>query len=274
MTSSADDDFDADSGAFPLLEDGEQVQIVAIKLDSKKTKPPNAYTEGTLLTDMKAAGKFVTDPALRKMLTRVSGIGTSATRAKTIEELKNDKLISVTGKKLKATERGHALIAWLDQVCPDLTDVSTTAQWEARLDLVEQSGGGAAFERDIAAQVKNWIEILKKAPPPSIPGGGARATQPNSTKERSMTEAKKPTENMVAFASRLAKRLNQQLPSDVLTDFDACRKFIDANKEAGMRPTEKQISFAERIAKEKGVSLPDDARSDSRRISEWIDANK
>lgn len=89
-----------------------------------------------------------------------------------------------------------------------------------------------------------------------------------------MTEAKKPTENMVAFASRLAKRLNQQLPSDVLTDFDACRKFIDANKEAGMRPTEKQISFAERIAKEKGVSLPDDARSDSRRISEWIDANK
>lgn len=275
MTSLSDDELDDVAQTFPLIADGDAVQVVTLTLKAKKTKPPSAYTEGTLLADMRAAGKFVTDPSLRKMLTRVSGIGTSATRAETVESLKRDKYLAVAGKKIQATPRGIALVEWLDEVCPDLTNVATTAAWEARLDLIEQVGGGLKFESDITQQVREWIERLKKATPPSIPGGEGRASKPKtSTEKTAMSEAKKPTENMVAFANRLAVRLKQQLPADVLTSYEACSAFIDANKEAGMRPTEKQISFAERIAREKSVALPPDVLADGRRLSAWIDENK
>ena len=51
-----------------------------------KTKPPQPYTEASLLTAMENAGRFVDDEELKEQL-KESGLGTPATRAAIIERL-------------------------------------------------------------------------------------------------------------------------------------------------------------------------------------------
>lgn len=46
------------------------------------------FTEGTLITAMKTAGKTLDDEAAQAILKDVQGIGTSATRANVLEVLK------------------------------------------------------------------------------------------------------------------------------------------------------------------------------------------
>jgi hypothetical protein len=85
---------------------------------------------------------------------------------------------------------------------------------------------------------------------------------------------RKPTEKMTNFARSIAARGGIELPEDVLTSFEACRRFIDENKAVAMRPTEKQLSFASAIAGRKNLSIPEEAAQDARALSRWIDENK
>ncbi len=87
-------------------------------------------------------------------------------------------------------------------------------------------------------------------------------------------EPGRPTDKMLEFAKNIARRLSLELPENVMQEFDACRNFIDANKEQASRPTEKQLAFATRISQERGVELPADVLADSRAISRWIDENR
>lgn len=87
------------------------------------------------------------------------------------------------------------------------------------------------------------------------------------------TRANKPSDKMLEFAKRIATKVGVKVPNEVMTDWDACKQFIDDNKEAAMRPSEKQIAFANRIAQEKGVSVPEEALKDGRELSKWIDEN-
>ncbi len=52
----------------------------------KKTTPPKAYTESSLLSAMENAGRFTDDETLKEQL-KESGFGTPATRAGIIERL-------------------------------------------------------------------------------------------------------------------------------------------------------------------------------------------
>ena len=61
----------------------------------KETKPPQPYTEGTLITAMKTAGKTVDSEEAQSILKEVEGIGTEATRANIIETLKQKEYIKV-----------------------------------------------------------------------------------------------------------------------------------------------------------------------------------
>ena len=88
------------------------------------------------------------------------------------------------------------------------------------------------------------------------------------------TTPRKPTDKMLEFAKRIAAKLNQEVPQEVMLDIDACSKYIDANKDAAMRPTDKQMKFAESIAKDRGIEVPEDAKKDGRLLSKWIDENK
>lgn len=266
---------------LPELEDGELAQVVSIKLMEKTTRPPSHYTEGTLLDDMRAAGKFIeNDPELRKVLKEVSGLGTAATRDATIEGLKHDRYIEKVGKHLKATPKGIAFINWLKSVAPEITDVATTARWEAELEVVAKSGGGAAFEARIAAMVKDLVSKLKTAPALGLTSPSSSSSKPSSKETSRMSEAaagarsSAPTPKMLEYARNIAQRIGQEVSPEVVSNFEACRDFIEANKDAAMRPTDKQLKFATSIAERKGLTIPENTLKNGKELSAWIDANK
>ncbi|MGL3698033.1 DNA topoisomerase, partial [Lactiplantibacillus plantarum subsp. plantarum] len=69
---------------LPLVHQGDQVQA-NLQTPQKETTPPVPFTEGTLITAMKTAGKTLDDEAAQAILKDVQGIGTSATRANVLE---------------------------------------------------------------------------------------------------------------------------------------------------------------------------------------------
>lgn len=255
---------------LPPLVDGELATVASVRLIEKKTRPPTQYNEGTLIEAMKSAGQFVDDPELRKILKDTSGLGTSATRDSVIERLKHHKYLAAEGQYIVPTEKGTRLILWLDQVCPELTDVAQTARWEADLDVVATKGGGKTFETSIAKRVTELVSILKASP--SIFSSGNKETTAMS--EGQSTQLNKPTAKQLDYAVRIAQKLGVELTAEQRNSYDACSKFIEDNKSAANRPTEKQVNFATRIATEKGLTVPPEALADGRELSKWIDANK
>lgn len=276
-TPEADDEFDG--VALPVLAAGETGTVTKFDIVAKETKPPALYNEDTLLTDMGAAAKFIQDdPELRKQFkaSAITGLGTGATRAATIERLKQHKLIQqVAGSKsLEATEKGIAYNNWLKEVYPTAVDVAMTARWEAELGTVALSGGGRAFEERTHEQIRQMVETFKAAAPMS------GFTPPPTKENSSMSESSaprtfsKPTEKMVAYAQSIARNLGIDLPADVETSSEACRAFLDKHKDAAMRPSEKQVNFAQNIAQRKGITVPEEALRDGKKISAWINENK
>lgn len=261
---------------LPPLTDGELVDVVDLRVVDKATRPPVPYTEGALLDDMLAAGKFIQDdPALRRVLKEVSGLGTSATRDSIIEGLVRDKYIERKGKALRATPKGRAFIAWIEGVEPALTDVAVTARWEAELALVAKDGGGAQFEKRVAAFVEQLVSKLKSAAPMSL----ARSSQPTSMESSRMSDSDSgrsnpPTQKMLEFAQSIAKRLGIDLPPEVATSYDGCRSFLDAHSAAAVAPSEKQLKFAGNIAERKNLTIPAETLKNGKELSKWIDENK
>lgn len=258
--------------ALPDLEDGEMAVIEAIEVKEKKTKPPLLYTEGTLLEDMKAAAKFVEDdPKLKAHLKDVLGIGTPATRPAILEGLKSDKYCERKGKNIIASEKGEKFIAWIQQAMPEIADVALTARWEAELSVIAKKGGGAAFEQSVADSVKTLVATLKTAP--RMTYGAPSQTLSKENSNMSENRSSKPTDKMLDFAKSIAKSIGTRVPDEVLNDFDACKAFIDANKEAASRPSEKQENFAKSIAERKGLTIPEETLKSRKDLSAWIDAH-
>lgn len=266
---------------LPSLKDGDEAVLVSVRVVEKKTRPPTAYTEGTLIEDMKNAGKFLDETELKKILRQVSGLGTSATRDNIIEALKHHGYLARQGKHIVATQKGVDFILWLETACPELVDVASTARWEARLDVIAHRGGGKEFERDIASQVTAIVATLKSHHPMNRASGAPSNKESSPMQEPNATRTNKPTDKMVSFAESIAKRLEIPVPDEARESFDACKAFIDTNKDApgkdgstGLAPTEKQLSFANNIAAKRGLTIPGEVRANRRELSAWIDANK
>jgi DNA topoisomerase-3 len=264
-------DLDKDQ-VLPDLEDGELATLTAVTLLDKKTRAPTPYTEATLLGDMEDAGKYVEDVALRKVLKQVSGLGTAATRDSIIEALKHHKYIEKSGKYVVATVKGLKFINWLDVVCPELTDVAITARWEAELDVVAAKGGGRMFEAAVVAKVGELVTILKGQP--SMSRAGIVTTSLESSKMTDEKRENKPSDKMLEFATNIAKKLGAPLPEEVARDWDACKQYLDDNKDTANRPSDKQLSFAKTIAERNGLTIPDDEAKNGRLLSKWIDEHK
>ena len=116
---------------LPCLTKGDGVTHASHSVESKQTKPPSRFTEGSLITAMKNVAKYIDDPALKRTLRETSGIGTEATRADIIEKLITREFIDRKKKQLISTERGRALI----DIVPDkIKNPGTTAVWEQTLD--------------------------------------------------------------------------------------------------------------------------------------------
>lgn len=155
-----------------LPEVGQQVSVLAVRKRRNTTNPPERYTEGTLLSAMEHAGRFVEDAALRKRLG--GGLGTPATRADIIEKLLQNHYIEREGKFLVPTPKGRELV----RLAPaQLRSPELTARWEDRLAAISDGTEQAdAFIQDIkrnARELVSEVASSKERFAPKFPDGKA-----------------------------------------------------------------------------------------------------
>ncbi|EQD61689.1 DNA topoisomerase III, partial [mine drainage metagenome] len=115
----ADPDDDANTDVLPPLADGASATVHAVSVSRATTQAPKRYTEGALVMDMAAIGKFATDPKVKARLRETSGIGTEATRAAVVANLRDRGYLEPQGKFIVSTERGRAHV---DALHPSLRD--------------------------------------------------------------------------------------------------------------------------------------------------------
>ncbi|WP_053376194.1 type IA DNA topoisomerase [Paenibacillus sp. FJAT-27812] len=123
----------------------------------KDTQPPKHYTEGTLLKAMESAGKQIEDEDVRDAM-KDSGLGTPATRAATIERLKNVGYIDMQGKKIQVTQKGRTAIELIRGAGIDLlTSPEMTGLWERRLNEISR---GTASDGQFMENVKKFATMI------------------------------------------------------------------------------------------------------------------
>lgn len=162
-----DDKKEHDNVVLPALTKGDEVAVRQYEILKKKTKPPQRFTEGTLLSAMTNIWKFVApDNPNREKLKEISGIGTPATRDSIISGLlmtKNkghavEPYIRKKGKELVPTDTGKNLIAIID---PSLTHPDTTAVME--LSLAEIAQGNGSWQKYIDSVIAMVEENVHRA---------------------------------------------------------------------------------------------------------------
>lgn len=141
---------------LPLLKTGERLPVVNAQIETKKTKPPARFTEGSLITAMKNIAKYVDAADLKKTLKETAGIGTEATRADIIEKLLQRQFIERQKKQLVSTEKGRSLIDLLPEM---MKDPGTTALWEQKLEAI--ASNEATLHEFMQAQAAHLDDMLK-----------------------------------------------------------------------------------------------------------------
>lgn len=122
---------------FIATKNGDLINIEKLNLVEGKTNPPSRFSEGSLVKMMKNPVKYVEGKNEKDILKKVEGIGTEATRAGIIEELKNRGLIDLDEKKnIFPTKKGIGLIDAIPG--DDIKSVSLTAMFESKLDMISK----------------------------------------------------------------------------------------------------------------------------------------
>lgn len=150
---SGDKDKKEDNSVLPEVSEGDMTTVKSVKCPKKKTKPPQAYNDSSLLGAMENAGRFVENEELKEQM-KDSGLGTPATRAAIIERLIQVGYITRKGKSLVPTEKGIKLIA---VVPPELKSPETTGRWEKGLSGIAK--GNMETDRFMGS-IKRYVMYL------------------------------------------------------------------------------------------------------------------
>ena len=122
-----------DVPALPPLTRGEPATATDASSENRETRPPEPFTDASLIKAMMNIARYVEDPAVKRTLRESDGLGTEATRAGIIETLLTRGYLVRDRKAIKATRTGHALI---DSLPPAATRPERTALWEQRLSAI------------------------------------------------------------------------------------------------------------------------------------------
>ncbi len=117
---------------LPEFSEGEKLKPEDIKATQHFTKPPERFTEASLIKKLEALG-----------------IGRPSTYAPTITLLQNRNYVEIKDKKLHPTEIAFNVIEVLEKHFPDIVDANFTANMEDMLD-------------NIANGKKDWQEMLRE----------------------------------------------------------------------------------------------------------------
>jgi DNA topoisomerase-3 len=164
-----DAEAEGDGQALPSMKNGDAVSCVKATRMDAKTKAPSRFTEGTLTRAMENIHKYVTDPEHKKLLRDGDGIGTSATRASIISELKRREFLEVKGKQIISTTLGRSMIDALPEV---VKSPVLTALYERMLLAIEQ--GTSDVDSFIAKQEAFIREQVAKANDGAVKIAGAK----------------------------------------------------------------------------------------------------
>lgn len=155
-SSAADEEELMTDQPFNLSTD-QAVHCVNTEAMEKTTQPPKPFTEGTLLKAMESAGKSMEDDELREAM-KDTGLGTPATRAATIERLKQVGYMDLSGKRLGITSKGCAAIELIRNAGVELlASPEMTGRWEQRLHQISK---GEASDDQFIAKVKQFATMI------------------------------------------------------------------------------------------------------------------
>ena len=191
----ADNEGDGDSaGGFsskklPTVKKGDLVTCTAADLAEKQTSPPKHFTDATLLGAMTGIARYVSDPAIKKVLRETDGIGTEATRAGIIELLFSREFLTRKGKEIRATNIGIQLITSLPDVMrhPDMT-----AHWESQLEAISQREMKyGQFMQPLTEGLSGLIDEVSSVSFSGMKGMGKKFVKRKTTRKRAKPAAKK-----------------------------------------------------------------------------------
>ena len=123
---------------IPEYQTGDTVKIDTNVTYEKTSTPPARYTMGTIINAMKNIASQITDPELKKRMKESEGIGTEATRANILKDLKDSGYISVSKNAIYITDAGKRYVENIRQVKDDgsfdygIADPVQVAYWSAQ----------------------------------------------------------------------------------------------------------------------------------------------
>jgi DNA topoisomerase-3 len=187
--------------SLPDLKKGDTRLVEDAVLLTKKTKPPSAYTEATLLQAMETAGKLIESEELRDAM-KDSGLGTPATRAEIIEKLIRVDYMQRDKKKLVPTPKGIQLV---EVAASEIKSPEMTGSWEKRLsDMARGKEDPDAFMGDIASFVSIIIEQIKNARNLHSSAAAPRHQSASSARPEAKTDARPETRSVPRSDARPA----------------------------------------------------------------------
>ncbi|WP_433707015.1 DNA topoisomerase 3 [Paenibacillus illinoisensis] len=214
------------------------VQCSKSEFKEKATQPPKSYTEGTLLKAMESAGKQIENEELRDAM-KDSGLGTPATRAATIERLKNVGYITMQGKKMQLTLKGRTAIELIRRAGVDLlTSPEMTGQWERR--LYQISKGEAGQDKFMENVKKFTMSIIDKvrvqAPAPADAfGEDSRGGRGKGKGAKSSKSGTKTTARTAASAAKSTRQSSGSVSKWSNTAVSVAKTASASSANAGVR---------------------------------------
>ncbi|ABX51870.1 DNA topoisomerase III (plasmid) [Shewanella baltica OS195] len=169
-------DKDDASQRLPKLTSGESLTLGALERKDAKTKAPSRFNEGSIIAAMIGIHKHSDlSAADKKLLREGDGLGTEATRASILSELKRREYLTIQGKHLISTTMGRAIIDALPSM---VKSPVLTALFERMLKSVEI--GEMKLEDFIAKQESFIRDQVEKANVGSVKIAGAKSVTPIS----------------------------------------------------------------------------------------------
>ncbi|PKM88631.1 MAG: DNA topoisomerase III, partial [Firmicutes bacterium HGW-Firmicutes-12] len=141
---------------LPAVNKGDIIKVLSLSQTKGETKPPEYFTEGTLLSAMENPTKYMAgeDEKLIRTIGKTGGLGTVATRADVIEKLFNTFLLEKKGKNIYITSKGKQL---LQLVPDDLKSPALTAEWELKLESIAK---GELNKSTFINEMKNYAKAV------------------------------------------------------------------------------------------------------------------
>ncbi len=146
------------------LQQNDTVTCQEATIEATKTKASKHFTEGTLIKAMENIYKFIAEPTEKKQLKESDGIGTPATRANIIENLKNNGYMQVEKNTLVTTAKAEQLLTIVNDKFKSAT---LTALVERQLSAIAQGQQTledflGEYTRDVTCDVMTCKTSLKR----------------------------------------------------------------------------------------------------------------